>query len=469
MRIYNTLTRKIEGFKPLVKGKVLVYSCGPTVYDHIHIGNLRSFIVADILIRTLKLSGLETRHVMNFTDVDDKTIKRSRQTFPDDAPEEALSKLTKQYSAIFLDDMDLIGNDVDSIEFIKATDSIDKMQNLIKELYSSGFAYLADDGVYFSIEKYKASGKTYGQLLSLDTKNTSRARINNDEYDKESVHDFALWKKQKTDEPVWPFILDGHDLSGRPGWHIECSAMSSSLLGQPFDIHTGGVDLIFPHHENEIAQSTAGKNENLVNYFVHNEHLLVDQRKMSKSLNNFLTLRDIIEKGFDPSAFRLMILQSHYRSQTNFTWEGLKAAASRLESYRMMADKQWQAKKMAKSIEPALAQAQTNILTAFKNDLNTPSALAQLDNIVNHTKDSFINESEIKSFKEFLSFLDKIFNLGISERKDITKDQKDLLKDRHEARQKGDWIKSDQLREELAKEGVLINDTPDGQIWYKKP
>ncbi|MBI5906432.1 cysteine--tRNA ligase, partial [Candidatus Saccharibacteria bacterium] len=259
MKLYNTLTKKISVFQPLNDGHVGVYTCGPTVYDHIHIGNLSAFITADILRRVLGVNN-DVKQVMNFTDVDDKTIRRSQEKYPELEAMDALKKLTEEYSQIFLQDMESVGNDVNAITFVKATDSIKQMQVLIHSLYDKKFAYITEDGVYFSIKAYKDSGKTYGQLTEITASSTSEARIANDEYSKASPHDFALWKKQKKDEPAWDFELDGHDLRGRPGWHIECSAMSATVLGQPFDIHTGGVDLIFPHHENEIAQSTAGKN-----------------------------------------------------------------------------------------------------------------------------------------------------------------------------------------------------------------
>src|SRR3989344_6415054 len=354
MKLYNTLSRKVEEFRPIDAGKARIYSCGPTVYDHIHIGNLSAFIYADTLHRAMSAQGLNVRHVMNFTDVDDKTIRRSRERYKDLEPGKALKKLTSEYVEIFLQDMQAIGNDVDEIEFIKATDSIEAMRQLIKELYDDGYAYTTEDGVYFSIEKYRASGKTYGQLLKLSAESTSSARIDNDEYEKDNIHDFALWKVKKPGEPFWEFELNMQDVSGRPGWHIECSAMSLAKLGPPFDIHTGGGDFIFPHHENEIAQSTAGNGAILANYFFHNEHLLVDGKKMSKSLNNFYTLEDIRKNGYDPLAFRLMVLQSHYRSQNNFTWENLNAAANRIKHWQAVADLRWQLDQSAKLNESAL-------------------------------------------------------------------------------------------------------------------
>ncbi len=451
MRLYNTLARKIEDFKPLHEKNVTVYSCGPTVYDHIHIGNLAAFIAADTLHRTLSASGYEIKHVMNFTDVDDKTIRRSHEQDPDSAPEEALKNLTRTYEQIFLNDMAAIGNDVETINWVRATESIDKMQSLITKLYRDGFAYVADDGVYFSIEKYKASGKTYGQLLKLDTKNTSAARIDNDEYDKESVHDFALWKIRKDDEPAWEFELDGHNLIGRPGWHIECSAMSIDSLGQPFDIHTGGVDLVFPHHENEIAQSTAGKDDPVyAKYFVHNEHLLVNGKKMSKSLNNFYTLEDIKERGFDPLAFRLMVLQAHYRSQLNFTWENLEAAQNRLKNLYAWADLVHQSEQTESKVEFI------QLHEALAEDLATPAALAILENI-----------EKSAPTNEILNYADRLLGLKFSNRSDISDEQKQVMKERQKARDAKDFAKSDKLRDTLKDQGIAVRDTEHGQIWSR--
>ncbi|HTE22070.1 MAG TPA: cysteine--tRNA ligase [Candidatus Limnocylindria bacterium] len=470
MKLHNTLTRKIQVFKPLHTNTVRLYSCGPTVYNHAHIGNLSSYIFADTLRRTLQATGYTVQHVMNFTDVDDKTIRRSAEQYPDMSPEEALQKLTGTYKQIFLGDMAAIGNDTSAMKFVSATDSIEGMRALITDLYTDGFAYIAEDGVYFSIEKYKQSGKKYGQLLKLDSSNTSAARIDNDEYDKESVHDFALWKTRKGDEPAWEFELDGHELLGRPGWHIECSVMSDNNLGQPFDIHTGGVDLIFPHHENEIAQSTAGKGDVYATYFVHNEHLLVDGKKMSKSLGNFFTLQDVRERGYDPLAFRLLVLQSHYRNQSNFTWENLGAAQNRLQKWQAMADLVFQP---VDSKQDNLAlqkvdwqEPQKLIKQQLGEDLNTPEAITWLDRLSDDIEFLPNDPKTLKHFKDFLAFVDRVFGLNLSNRTDITPSQKDILKQRQKARNDKEWAKSDQLRDELKEQGIEVRDTAHGQIWH---
>lgn len=457
MKLHNTLTRRVEDFKPL-DATVRMYSCGPTVYDHIHVGNLSAFIAADTLRRVLLASGHEVQHVMNFTDVDDKTIRRSLERYSEETPEVALQKLTDEYKQIFLDDMVAIGNDTQAMKFVSATETIEGMRALIIDLYDDGFAYIADDGVYFSIEKYRASGKTYGQLIELTAGNTSAARIDNDEYDKESIHDFALWKTRKEGEPAWPFELAGKDLLGRPGWHIECSVMSVNNLGQPFDIHTGGVDLIFPHHENEIAQSTAGKGDVYAKFFVHNEHLLVDGKKMSKSLGNFYTLQDVRERGFEPMAFRLMILQSHYRNQSNFTWDNLEAAQNRLSNWRAVADLYWQIDAIA---EPKIA----SINEKLQNDLDTPAAIAGIDLFFTEFEKEGLQANK-ESIGKFVSEIETVLGLDIKGN-DISDDQKNLLKDRESARENKDWAKSDEIRDQLSLQGIGIRDTDQGQVWHR--
>jgi cysteinyl-tRNA synthetase len=403
---------------------------------------------------------------MNFTDVDDKTIRRSHERYPELDAKPALLKLTSEYSEVFLEDMKAVGNDISAMQFVKATETIEGMQELIRELHQNGFAYVADDGVYFSIEAYKKSGKTYGQLTEITTSSTSESRIQNDEYDKESAHDFALWKAQKGDEPAWDFELDGYDLKGRPGWHIECSVMSSHNLGQPFDIHTGGVDLVFPHHENEIAQSTAGKDDDVyAKVFAHNEHLLVDGQKMSKSLNNFYTLKDITDKGFDPLAFRLLVLQAHYRSQAHFSWENLEAAQNRLNNLRQFADLKWQVQVGKQGYD---AMLDPNVIREpMLDDLNTAKALSALSGFVTLAIDNLIFESNETEFLEVLGLVDSLFALNLLERPDISTEQKKIIAEREAARQAKDWAKSDELRDQLKEQGIGLNDTPNGAIWVR--
>lgn len=469
MKLHNTRTHSIETVTPLQDNHLRMYTCGPTVYNHAHIGNLSSFIFADTLRRALVTAGgYQVTHAMNYTDVDDKTIRRSREEFAGDEPGEALRKLTDKYIELFLDDMRAIGNDIAAVTFMRATDDdvIEAMLTLITKLHAAGVAYIADDGVYFSIDNYRKQGKTYGQLLTLDDRNTSEARIQNDEYDKDSVHDFALWKLQKDGEPAWEFTLDGHNLAGRPGWHIECSAMSRLGLGQPFDIHTGGIDLIFPHHENEIAQSTALESGPLMaQFFTHNEHILVDGKKMSKSLGNFYTLADITDKGFDPLAFRLKVLQSHYRSQVNFTWESLEAAQNLLDKLRAWADQKHQKNTWSSKASSLYAESLRASMDALQDDLNTAEALRHIATLASSGEEQGVDPEKIQ---HLLNIIDRLFGLGLAEREDITSEQKELIAERQNARDQKDWATSDELRDQLAAQGLGVRDTTNGSIWFRQ-
>jgi cysteinyl-tRNA synthetase len=467
MKLYNTLARHTDDVTPLQDNTIRIYSCGPTVYDHAHIGNLSAYIFADTLRRAVQLAGHSAFHAMNYTDVDDKTIRRSHERYPDDDPKTALYQLTNEYIQRFRDDMVRIGNDVAALTFLRATEHIEGMQALITTLHEQGFAYIADDGVYFSIDAYRKSGKTYGQLLELTTANTSEARIQNDEYDKESVHDFALWKSQKEGEPAWSFTLDGHDLVGRPGWHVECSVMSRAALGQPFDIHTGGVDLIFPHHENEIAQSTAGEESPVMaRIFAHNEHILVDGKKMAKSANNFYTLQDIIDKGFDPLAFRLLVLQSHYRNQVHFSWENLEAAQNRLQRFKEVAALRHQLPSgLAGLTTPSLVTLPEKFKEALLSDLDTPLALRYFEDFLDSTEKAGLETSQ-GHLTEVLDLIDQALGLQLLSTVDISDDQKKLIARREQARADKDWATSDELRDALAKQGIGLRDTPQRTLWY---
>ncbi len=466
MKLYNTLTKSIEEFTPYNELEARIYSCGPTVYNDVHIGNISSFIHADTMRRSLESTGIKIKHAMNITDVDDKTIKRSREQAPDKAPMDALMYLTAHYTDAFMHDMNAVGNDTSKYTFIKATDNIDGMKSMIEDLYNKGFAYVADDGVYFSIKNYRDSGKNYGQLLEITQDNTQMSRIHNDEYDKDSPHDFALWKTKSKNEPAWPFTLDGKIVDGRPGWHIECSVMSKAIVGQPFDIHTGGIDLIFPHHENEIAQSTAGQKDAIMaKFFYHNEHLLIDGKKMSKSINNFYTIEDLRRKGINPLAFRLLVLQSHYRHQANFSWTNLDAANNRLNGYQAMADLRFQATPSTESIN-LIAPLQA-IVEALQDDVNTPRALEELSNLQSLVASNLVPANQLDEFNEVLSTLDELFGLGLTDSKDINQAEKDLISERQSARSLSDWSKSDSLRDDLLKLNIEVRDTPAGQIWSR--
>jgi len=472
MKLYNSLTSTIEDFIPLKEGKASIYSCGPTVYNHLQIGNLSAFIYADILRRALLSAGYDVTAVMNITDVDDKTIRDSHRDYPELDPMEALQKLTQKYETIFLDDIKRVGNDTSAITFIRATETIKEMLTLTQHLLDQGFAYPAEDGIYFSIKAYELAGYTYGQLQHID-RSREHARIANDEYDKDSASDFALWKKAASDEPYWDaaFTHEGQEITmpGRPGWHIECSAMSEKLLGVPFDIHTGGIDLKFPHHENEIAQTAAAtKQPLLARYFVHNNHILVDGKKMSKSLGNFYTLRDIEGKGFSPQAFRLLVLSGHYRSETHFSWDILEAAQNRLRDYRAMAALKWQSSdKVHDAMSFTLVDVPTEIAAALQNDLDTPKALAYLSYVSQQIQQTLVHTTLLPHFVAMLEAIDELLGLQLTLEPDITDDQKNKIKQREAARAAKDWQTSDAIRDELLAQGIALRDTEIGTIWHR--
>ena len=470
MKFYNTLTKSLDDFAPLDGRTARIYSCGPTVYNFAHIGNLSSYIFADMLRRAVKLAGYDTRQVMNLTDVDDKTIRDSLAEFPDLEPMEALIKLTRHYENIFMREMRAIGNDVEAVEFVRATDNIADMQKLIQKLLEQKVAYIADDGIYFSISEYQKT-RTYGQLSKIEIAKNQLSRIDNDEYDKDSARDFALWKLQKPGEPAWDFEVNGKNLRGRPGWHIECSAMSVENLGQPFDIHTGGIDLIFPHHENEIAQSTAGDQPQVMaKFFVHNGHLLVDDKKMAKSAHNFYTLSDIRKRGFDPLDFRMLVLQSHYRSATNFSWENLTAAQNRRRNWRNIAELRWQLPDDSEVDNDNLRDEISQTILIAKNrllhDLSTPNALSTIDEVLGLVGTKSLPKLQIENL---IDFIDENLGLNIKDTTpNITLEQENLIEQRTEARANKNWQESDKLRDQLLEQGIELNDTASQTIWSRK-
>lgn len=454
MKLYNSLTKKKTLFKPLRAGQVGLYSCGPTVYDHVHIGNLRSFITADLLVRVLReVEGYKVKWVMNTTDIDDKIIDRLARDHKHKQPEAARTALTKKYEKLFLKDIEAVGVDTGAIKLVRATEHIDKMQRLIRRLLRQDIAYVSDDSIYFSIFKYQRAGHTYGLLSKVDFEKQSR--LTDDQDQKEGLADFALWKAAKPGEPVWDFEIDGKNLPGRPGWHIECSAMSTQYLGEIFDIHTGGVDLRFPHHENEIAQCGG----QLARYFVHNEMLTIDRAKMSKSLNNFYKLSDIK----DGLALRYLILGAHYRSKMDFSLTALEGSRTRLNHIYEFTSKLL-SNKLTSSAGKKLAQkTQRAIERALGDDLNTPKALAELAELTRST------ELDSRSMLKVLRFADAAFGLSLDEsaltvdRRPITK----KLQAREEARQAKNFEASDKLRHQLSQENIGIEDTSDGQIIWR--
>ncbi len=449
LRLYNSLTRKKEDFKPIRSDQVTIYSCGPTVYDHAHIGNFRAFLLPDLLQRVLRhIERYDVLWVMNITDIDDKMIKRANETYPDEEPMTALAKLADKYTDIFIDDIESIGIRRDDISRLpRATDHIGGMQDIIRGLVSDGIAYVSEGSVYFSVENYRKAGKDYGRLVNLDF--VAQARVTDDQDQKDGVADFALWKAEKEGEPVWDFDIEGKNYPGRPGWHIECSAMSTHFLGQPFDIHTGGVDLKFPHHENELAQCGGVQ----ANYYLHNEHLSIESEKMSKSLGNIKTLADIKQ----PMAFRYLVMSAHYRTQMDFGVDDINAATERLKNLRAYADQLNFARhgQLPKSDDTGgVAEFTNQLQEALRDDLNTPKALAAVSTI----EGKVYSEDAMQAMKLF----DEVFGLQLLDETPLKGEVLELI-DRYEAARKAkDFELSDKLRQQLLDDYSLI--TTDSEI-----
>lgn len=455
--------------KPIKRGRLRIYTCGPTTYDSVQIGNLRTYILDDVLRRTLANEGYKLKHVMNFTDVDDKTIARSKKLYKSDLPKTALSKLTAKYEDIFIKDAHKLGISFDNTKFVHATKHIKNMQKLIRKLLKKELAYIAEDGVYFSIGKYQKN-HNYGELTGTKRLNsTSKSRIAQDEYDKTSISDFALWKVKKSNEPAWKFNIGGKSMAGRPGWHIECSAMSTKYLRQPFDIHLGGVDLIFPHHENEIAQSQGAYNVPLANTFVHFEHLLVDGKKMSKSLKNYLTLTDLERKGYSPMAFRLLVLQSNYRTQLNFTWESIASAQRFLQDLYALAVLRYQIRGGKKNTKLSRLISDTTkvIRTSMANNLNSISSISALAKVVSTISKTGIPRANAREFIRFLNFIDSATGLDLAKQKDLEAQHREQLKIREKLRRDSKFKQADKIRNKLKQKGIAIEDKSYGAIWYR--
>ena len=448
--IYNSITRRKELFKPIQKGKVSMYTCGPTVYDFSHIGNFRTFIFQDLLKRWLIHLGYNVKHIMNITDVDDKTIKKSMQS------NLSLKTITENYTSEFMNDiMWLKINPADN--YPKATDHIEDMIKMIETLIFKKMAYVGGDGsVYFDISSYKNYGKLSNIIIKQSTKRNFR-RLQ-DEYQVNDPQDFALWKKRK--------LSDGNIFwnspwgQGRPGWHIECSAMSIKLLGTHFDIHCGGVDNIFPHHENEIAQSVGSTGEKFVNYWIHSEHLMVDGSKMSKSKSNFYTLNDLKEKGFCPQSIRFQLLSGHYRTKITFSLKKKHESdkiINRISNFYFDL-KRFGADKMQGHHLP---EAYESFKSCLNNDLDTPGALAVFLKWMKEANKNI--DSDLREKWNFMKVFDSVFKFIKQEPEKIETKVKGLLNDREKARDRKDWKKADQLRAKILEHGWIIEDTKDGQ------
>ncbi len=475
LSLFNTLTRRVEPVQPLEPGIVRIYNCGPTVYNFAHIGNLRTFLFQDLLRRTFEAGGHKVKFCMNITDVEDKIIRDSQKELPAGASNadrlRAMKTLTDTYTAHFLEDLALIGIQP-ATHMPKATDYISGMIRMVEELIAKGHAYAREGSVYYRI----ASLAHYGELAHLDREGMQvGVSVDVDEYEKDSAQDFVLWKATKPGEPYW----DSPWGPGRPGWHIECSVMGIDVLGERMDIHTGGVDLIFPHHTNEIAQSEGCLGHTWVNHWCHGEFLMVEGQKMSKSLGNFFTLRDLIAKGIDPIAFRYAIQSNHYRKVLNFSFDGLKAAEAslaRIRAFRRMAGTgegagrgEWK-----EAVDPMarLQQARQQFWAAMADDLNTPEALASLFTLVT---DLNAQDDRVALTPEerlaVLAFLDEthaIFGGWPAGEDALPQEIEALLAQRKEARASKQWAESDRIRDLLKSQGFLVEDRKDGSISVRK-
>ncbi|MDO8618829.1 MAG: cysteine--tRNA ligase [Candidatus Daviesbacteria bacterium] len=451
LKIFNSLTRQIEDFEPLDPSEVGMYICGPTVYNYMHIGNLRTFIFSDILRRALELNGYQIKVVRNITDIDDKIVKAAKEK------NETIDVLTKEYINAFfkdLDELNVLSVNVNP----KATEHIGHMVKYIEELISKGLGYIEQDGsVYFDISKFP----DYGKLSQIDKRQLlTGTRILSDEYSKDNVQDFALWKAVNPDEIGW----DSPWGRGRPGWHIECSVMSQEYLGQTFDIHTGGIDLLFPHHENEIAQSEGKTAHKFVNYFVHGEHMLVDGQKMSKSLNNFYTLKDIKEKGFDPLALRYLFLTAHYRDKLNFTWESLSGAQNALNNLKGIIRGWYEDSGLLEQSNLDSNPFWQRFVEAAKNDLNMPQAVGALWDMVHSSEPISMKAKTILEMDKILGLgLDKYLGKQLEVPAEVIK----LVNTRETVRKSGDFTESDKLRGQISKLGYEVEDTASGPVVKK--
>lgn len=449
LRFFNTLTRQSEDFAPLNPPQVSLYTCGPTVYNYAHIGNFRTYVFEDLLRRYLEYKGFAVTHVMNITDVEDKVILAvQREKLP-------LKELTARYTKTFFEDRDTL-NIKPAHQYPRATEHLAEMFRLIETLLAKGIAYRSDDGsIYYSIAKFPS----YGQLAHIRVDDLRPGeRVKHDEYEKETVADFALWKawdeadgEVKWDSPWGP---------GRPGWHIECSAMSMKYLGEQIDIHCGGVDNIFPHHQNEIAQTEPCTGKPFVKYWLHSAHLQVDGRKMSKSLGNYYTLRDLLAKGWTGREVRYALISAHYREQLNFTMDGLQGARSALQRIDELLMKLQDIAGAEAQSRPAALLAEFE--AALDDDLNISAALGALFEFVREANKRTVAPDEATGILAAWNRFDTVLGFGMPTKSDVPADIQQLVEERQTARKAKNFKRSDEIRDHLAKQGWGIEDTPKG-------
>jgi len=469
LKIYNTLSRKKEEFIPLKKGEVGIYVCGPTVYNFIHIGNARPFIIFEVVRRFLKFKGYKVRYIQNLTDIDDKMINKAREL------NISVSELAEKFIQEYFIDADSLNIERADVH-PRATEHIAEIIELLKGLEEKGYAYEIDGDVFFEVSKFKNYGKLSGQDIE---ELKIGARVEVDERKRDAI-DFALWKKAKEGEPSW----DSPWGKGRPGWHIECSAMSMKYLGKTFDIHAGGSDLIFPHHENEIAQSEANTNQQYVRYWMHNGYLCLNNQKMSKSLGNIMKVRDIIQK-YKGEVIRYFILSAHYRSPLNFSEEQLQQAQNSLQRLNNIIYnvkhllKQDKFKKFKDKDDELILEkrkeGEQQFIKAMDDDFNTPVALSRLFGFAKDVN-IYLNSPSLKNkiiLEEVIKFYQDLAGKVLGILKDFDKEQsfeqeiKKLIEDREKARKEKNWEKSDKIRDELKRKGVILEDTTEGVRWKK--
>jgi len=460
IQFFNTLSGKKDIFVPLVPGQVKLYTCGPTVYDYAHIGNFRAYVFEDLLKRFLKFFGFRVTHVMNITDVDDKTIRGAK------AKDVDLNAYTAEYIRAFFADLAVLRIDP-ADHYPRATEHIPEMVRIIKALIEKGFAYRKDGSIYFSIAKFPG----YGKLSKIDVEELqSTERVESDEYEKEHAHDFALWKAPKPGEPFWETEIG----PGRPGWHIECSAMSSKYLGLTFDIHCGGMDNIFPHHENEIAQSEAYSGEPFVRFWLHCHHLIVDGEKMAKSKGNFFLLRDLTEtRKIDPLAIRYLLLSTHYRKVLNFTFEALDQAQSalrRIRDFLYELENRSFSQGHSPAVQKLFREAEAKFKDGLADDLNISQAMTALFDFIKKInvliKQEKLLADDAKDALSFVYSLNEVLAiLPPKEESSLPDALRPKVQEREKARKDRNFTLADQLRKELEEAGVVLEDTKDGVRW----
>jgi cysteinyl-tRNA synthetase len=455
LRLHNTLSNKEEEFHPLEEGVVRLYTCGPTVYDYAHIGNFRTFVFQDLLRRYLKYRNYQVMHVMNITDVDDKTIQNARKQGM------TLKDYTTKYAEVFVADCKTLRIELPEL-MPRATDHISEMVTLIRSLEEKGYTYRKDGSIYFSISQFPE----YGKLSKADFSGAQTgASVDTDKYDKENARDFVLWKAKKEGEDYWETEIG----PGRPGWHIECSAMSMKYLGETFDIHCGGIDLVFPHHENELAQSECATGKPFVRYWVHPEFLIVEGEKMSKSLGNFFRLQDLLTQ-----AIRYLLLSVHYRKQLNFTQDGLRQAQA---SIQRLEDFMLRAKEIARPEEPTPAfqsevqAARDRFTEAMDADLNTSAGLAAIFDFVRmaYQKDSqkALSGGDARIASDFLIELDGVLGILRTQPELLDEEIAQQIEARQAARRRRDFAEADRIRQWLLSQGIQLEDTREGVRWKR--